>query len=653
MKQRLFLLLCVILGTFCSASAQQTLWFHNPDRFGEHQAIDMSDVDSVCFTKMKMTFYKNDGTTFSRVYSSKYDYYTFHDPGLGIYKPRELNTMDFDIPSSKWCWARSRESEHFIIFWDSGFGTDPIRGNGSARFNPNTLLENAEYFFKMYTDSLGFAFVGNSKTVDTYKLEIYVNSDATWLATGSGYDDKIGALWCNYSAVNSPSTLAHEIGHSFQYIVSCDLGTTHGWRYGFGDNASGGCAWWESCAQWQAFRCYPREKFSGYYSPGYFHLNLLHEEWRYYNHYIQDYWAMLHGAKFIGRMWRESTKPEDPVETYKRLTGIDQSAFNDEMYDFAARSVTWDIDDIRELGANKMTQTTEMTRVDETNKIWQVDEKQCPQNYGYNAIPLTVRPKGTVVKAHFKGIAGADGYRKVNVAKAGWRYGFVALGNDGTRFYGEMKREPEGTAEIMLPDDVQKLWFVVSGAPVEHWRHPWDDNTSNDEQWPYQVQFEETDRNGYFVLTGDPEDIDLQLNASIQYAESGTLYARVPLNYDVVSQAFKVSADQVRDTKNNPQDEFCTFVKDKDGTIIEGTTNNLYCFYRDGSVADYSDTDDNIVIYASYMSYYKGFYLIANNKAVHPGDSFVIPMGIRYRPANDPEGKTYYANCTITVTITE
>ena len=69
MKQKLFFILCAMLGAFCTASAQQTLWFHNPDRFGEHQAIDMSDVDSVVFSTMKMTFYKNDGTTFSRIYA--------------------------------------------------------------------------------------------------------------------------------------------------------------------------------------------------------------------------------------------------------------------------------------------------------------------------------------------------------------------------------------------------------------------------------------------------------------------------------------------------------------------------------------------------------------------------------------------------------
>ena len=120
-----------------------------------------------------------------------------------------------------------------------------------------------------------------------------------------------------------------------------------------------------------------------------------------------------------------------------------------------------------------------------------------------------------------------------------------------------------------------------------------------------------------------------------------------------MSQAFKVKPDQVKAAKNNPEDEFCLFAVDKNGNIVEGSNTNMYCFYADGTVVDYSDTDDNIAIYVSHLSYYKGFYIIANNKAVHPGDVFTIPVGIRYRPANEPEGKAYYANCTITVTITE
>jgi hypothetical protein len=39
------------------------------------------------------------------------------------------------------------------------------------------------------------------------------------------------------------------------------------------------------------------------------------------------------------------------------------------------------------------------------------------------------------------------------------------------------------------PDNCKKLFFIVSGAPTEHWHHPWDDNDANDEQWPYKVKF--------------------------------------------------------------------------------------------------------------------------------------------------------------------
>jgi hypothetical protein len=38
---------------------------------------------------------------------------------------------------------------------------------------------------------------------------------------------------------------------------------------------------------------------------------------------------------------------------------------------------------------------------------------------------------------------------------------------------------------------------VVSGAPTVHWRHAWDDNDANDEQWPYQVKFNNTNVYGY------------------------------------------------------------------------------------------------------------------------------------------------------------
>jgi hypothetical protein len=105
---------------------------------------------------------------------------------------------------------------------------------------------------------------------------------------------------------------------------------------------------------------------------------------------------------------------------------------------------------------------------------------------------------GTTVKANFKGLTDADGYHYVYPARAGWRYAVVAYSSDGTRTYGEIKADKEGTAELTIPEGCTRLFFVVMGAPTQHWPHPWTSGKSssewsqNDEQWPYQVQFENT-----------------------------------------------------------------------------------------------------------------------------------------------------------------
>ena len=73
------------------------------------------------------------------------------------------------------------------------------------------------------------------------------------------------------------------------------------------------------------------------------HLAFLHEDNQYHSPYVLEYWSNKHGVEFIGKMWREVKRGEDPVMTYKRLTSIDQDQFNDEMFDAARRFVTWDM----------------------------------------------------------------------------------------------------------------------------------------------------------------------------------------------------------------------------------------------------------------------------------------------------------------------
>ncbi|NLG18539.1 MAG: hypothetical protein GX556_14490 [Fibrobacter sp.] len=59
---------------------------------------------------------------------------------------------------------------------------------------------------------------------------------------------------------------------------------------------------------------------------------------------------------------------------------------------------------------------------------------------------------------------------------------------------------PDQTLTFSCPANCSRLWLVVSGAPQEHWRHAWDDDNSNDEHWPYQVKFVNTNLLGQTLV---------------------------------------------------------------------------------------------------------------------------------------------------------
>lgn len=118
------------------------------------------------------------------------------------YKPAEFASMDMLRSDAQWSWFRSKQSEHFFVFWEAGFGDDPNAETVPAnmRVDIDDLLEKAEQFYQTNIDKLGFAETGQGKSrLDQYKMEIYLLYQEEWLATGSGYDDVIGALWVNPS----------------------------------------------------------------------------------------------------------------------------------------------------------------------------------------------------------------------------------------------------------------------------------------------------------------------------------------------------------------------------------------------------------------------------------------------------------------------
>lgn len=461
-----------------------------------------------------------------------------------VYVPTFITdqNMDLNDPASQWAYERSKETDNIVLFWEPGFGADPSTNPSPYTVDIDAVLEEAELAYDYFIDSLGFAVRGNSVT-DQYKLMVFLLYTTDWAAFGSGQDDLVGSLFVSPAAANINDVLAHEIGHCFQYITGCD--TEGGFRYGFGPNGEGGNGFWEQCAQWMAFKLYPErimDEAVGFANLS--HLHIVHENTRYQNYFITEYWSHKQGLDFIGQLWTDAEYLEDPIQAYQRLTGIDQEAFNDEIYEYAARLTTWDLPDLYPYSDAFITAGPQSELVPRDEEYWMSEVSESIENYGFNAIRLNAPQEETLIAVELQGLVNEPGFRAINPALGGWRFGFVALLEDGTRVYSDAgtSKVAQGSASaetvsFLCPDDCEKLWLVVSGAPQAHWKHEWDDDPSNDEQWPYKVKFSNVE---LFRIQDLSLVYDVVMEPRADY--EATL---VPLDKDKITDAFGLSTQDI------------------------------------------------------------------------------------------------------------
>ncbi|PWK78724.1 uncharacterized protein DUF4859 [Mucilaginibacter oryzae] len=500
---------------------------------------------------------------------------------LSIYIPKEFKQLNFNDSTSTWNYRHSKQSEHFIVFWDLKYGSDSpnsAKVPSQYRVDIDDLLQKAELFYQMNINTLKFADVEKGKSnLAKYKMLIFLYYEDQWRATGAGYDDVIGALWISPAAVKPVgSVLAHEIGHCFQYQIFCDEGGSSGFRYGFGDKP--GNAFWEQTAQWQSFQSYPSEVFTTYDFGVYLdncHRHINHEDMRYASYFIHYYWASKHGIDIIGKIWRQALKPEDPIQAYMRITGINTEQLNDEIYDGAAKFVTWDLDALRDLGANYIgRQPYEFDKLSDGS--FQVKYTRCPGTTGYNIVPLKVPASGTVINAQFTGLPNASGYNHVDASVAGWRYGYVALLNNGTRVYSPMSKGITGQSAFTVPANCSKIWFVVTGAPSTYAQHAWDDDNTNDEQWPYKVKFTNTTLfNDFTVEPGTkPKDITFNINVKVPFDAVNYSRSTVTVDLEQLTQALTLTPKQITEGLDSKVVKF--YAVESNGNLNAQTTANGY-----------------------------------------------------------------------------
>ena len=213
MKFRFTMLGALVAGAFLVLGCEKEPWVaptpegkENPEPPVTPPGDDLKPSDVPDYDKIYMSkeFYKSsrEGNVTS----------TFYDP---------LKS------SSLYYFGRSRQSEHFIIFWEKEYGTtSPDEAASPYHLDTKAFLDWCEEIYKYYVNTLKFIHLnaGEKSYLDQYKFQVFLWHDTTWAAYGSGPEDNItGCLWVNPEAANSRSTVAHEIGHSFQYQVACDL----------------------------------------------------------------------------------------------------------------------------------------------------------------------------------------------------------------------------------------------------------------------------------------------------------------------------------------------------------------------------------------------------------------------------------------------
>ena len=148
--------------------------------------------------------------------------------GKELYLPAKIwnvpDNNDFKNDTSRFCFKRMKESENIAVFWDKKYGNDPLANPDSTlRFNADKILSEGERIYQYYVNDLKFVEKGHSLT-DKYKCLIFIIDSKENTAFGGGEENKIGAFWAPPTRMRKEpfGALAHEMGHSFQYLLSAD-----------------------------------------------------------------------------------------------------------------------------------------------------------------------------------------------------------------------------------------------------------------------------------------------------------------------------------------------------------------------------------------------------------------------------------------------
>ena len=373
-----------------------------------------------------------------------------------IYIPEDLRGMDLQADSSKWSFKRSMETDDLIFMWERGFDKQSPDGIVSGpdlegkpmSFNLKNLRDRVQDFYHFFRDTLEFSKPGSK--CDRYKMMVMVMYSLEGTAYGGTYDDFIGALWVAPNRIQDEkmNCMAHELGHSFQLQIPADS---------VGD-AWGGSGFFEMTSQWMLWQVNPDwltdENYHFEAFKGLTHKAFLHLDNIYHSPFVIQWWSDLHGRKSIGELYRQGRKGEDPVMTYKRMFGLTQSEFCDEMFRGYQHLVNFDFKHARQ-------ETRRYACTFDTTLTGDGDGWYAPQTgleeYGFHAIKLD-----DMVDLHSASFS-------LRLRGDNLRYGFVGITEGGESIYSKVNAT---TFDVPKGQRLRHLYLIVMGAPMSHYQIP-------------------------------------------------------------------------------------------------------------------------------------------------------------------------------------
>ena len=389
-----------------------------------------------------------------------------------LYIPKDLQGMNLKADTSKWSLNRSIETDDLIFMWERGFGNDvsnppQLKGHDMS-FNLLNLRDRIQTFYHFFRDTLGFVTPNYQSKADHYKMMVMVNYSLDGTAYGGTYDNFIGALWVAPNRIQDTkmNCMAHELGHSFQAQIMADsIGQCWGGT-GFFEMAS---QWmlWQVNPDWITDENYHFEAFKTLTHKAFLHMDNI-----YHSPYVLQWWSDLHGRQFIAELFRQGVIGEDPVMTYKRMNGLSQSAFCDEIFRGYQHLVNFDF--THAYKETRQYAATFNTELETCSNGW-LRPKSLPEGYGFNAIKLDdrVNLNSPIFHLHLRGKQ--------------LRYGFVGITTNGESIYSDVN----ATSFTSNGQPLKHLYLIIMGAPEHHADVMTHGNTPEYKQYPYEFQITE------------------------------------------------------------------------------------------------------------------------------------------------------------------